>query len=55
MKEKSLIGSIGILLYVALSAIDRFVWKIPNYIYIPTAILAIVIIVVGFVINRKRT
>lgn len=46
MKERSFIGSIGILLYVVLSLIDRFFYKIPDYIYIPLAILGIVIIIV---------
>ena len=54
MKERSFIGSIGILLYVILSLIDRFIYKIPNYIYIPLAILGIVIIILGFVIDRKK-
>jgi hypothetical protein len=54
MKERSFIGSIGILLYVVLSIIDRFFYKIPDYIYIPLAILGIVIIIVGFVIDKKK-
>ncbi len=54
MKDRSFIGSIGILLYVILSLIDRFIYKIPNYIYIPLAILGIVIIILGFVIDRKK-
>ena len=54
MKERSFIGSIGILLYVILSFTDRFIYKIPNTIYIPLAILGIVIIILGFVIDRKK-
>lgn len=54
MKERSFIGSIGILLYVILSFIDRFIYKIPNTIYIPLSILGIVIIILGFVIDRKK-
>ena len=54
MKERSFIGSIGILLYVVLSLIDRFIYKIPDYIYIPLAILGIVIIIVGFVIDKNK-
>ena len=54
MKERSFIGSIGILLYVMLSLIDRFFYKIPDYIYIPLAIFGIVIIIVGFVIDKKK-
>lgn len=43
MKERSFIGSLGILLYVVLSLIDRFFYKIPDYIYIPLMVLGIVI------------
>ena len=54
MKERSFISSIEILLYVILSFIDRFIYKIPNTIYIPLAILGIVIIILGFVIDRRK-
>ena len=54
MKERSFIGSIGILLYVVLSLIDRFFYKIPDYIYIPLMVLGIVIIFVGFVNDKKN-
>ena len=54
MKERSFIGSIGILLYVVLSLVDRFFYQIPDYIYIPLAILGIVIIIAGFVVDIKK-
>lgn len=54
MKERSFIGSIGILLYVVLSLVDRFFYQIPDYIYIPLAILGIVIIIAGFVVDKKK-
>ncbi len=54
MKERSFIGSLGILLYVVLSLIDRFFYKIPDYIYIPLLVLGIVIIIVGFVMDKKN-
>ena len=54
MKERSFIGSLGILLYVVLSLIDRFFYKIPDYIYIPLMVLGIVIIIVGFVVDKKN-
>ena len=54
MKERSFIGSLGILLYVVLSLIDRFFYKTPDYIYIPLMVLGIVIIIVGFVIDKKN-
>ena len=54
MKERSFIGSIGILLYVVLSLVDRFFYQIPDYIYIPLAILGIVIIIAGVVVDKKK-
>lgn len=54
MKERSFLGSIGILLYVIVSIVDRFIYEIPDYIYIPLAILGIVIIIVGFILDRRR-
>ena len=54
MKKRSFIGSLGILLYVVLSIIDKFFYKIPDYVYIPLAILGIAIIIVGFIIGKKK-
>ena len=54
MKDRSFIGSIGILLYVIVSLIDRFFYQIPDFIYIPLAILGIVIIIAGFLIDKKK-
>ena len=54
MKERSFIVSLGILLYVVLSIIDRFFYKISDYVYIPLAILGIAIIIVGFIIGKKK-
>lgn len=48
MKEKSRFIGVGITIYIALSGIDRFVYPIPNVIYIPVAILGIALIFIGF-------
>lgn len=54
MKEKSRFIGVGIAIYIALSGIDRFVYPIPNVIYIPVAILGIALIFIGFFfINHK--
>ena len=44
---------IGILMYIILSLVDRFIYKIPNFVYIPLAILGIVLIIVGFIAEKK--
>lgn len=38
MKDKSILISVGIIIYIVMSGIDRFVYHIPNVIYIPVAI-----------------
>ena len=54
MKDRSFISSVGILLYVLVSVVDRFFYKLPNFVYIPLAVLGIVIIVAGFIIDKNR-
>ena len=54
MKEKSILISIGIIIYIAISGIDRFVYHIPNTIYFPVAILGIAFILVGFFKGKSK-
>ena len=35
MKDKNILICVGIIIYIAMSGIDRFVYHIPNIIYIP--------------------
>lgn len=41
-------------MYVLLSGIDRFVYKLPNYLYIPITIIGIVCIIIGFVKDKNK-
>lgn len=45
---------IGILIYILVSAVDRFVWKMPDALYIPVIILGIVCMVLGIINARKK-
>ena len=54
MKEKSRFIGVGITIYIALSGIDRFVYPIPNVIYIPFAILGIALILIGFFKGKSK-
>ena len=38
MKDKNILICVGIIIYIAMSGIDRFVYHIPNIIYIPVAV-----------------
>lgn len=54
MKERSWLVSIGIMIYVILSVVDRFIYEIPDYIYIPIAVIGIIIIIIGFVKDKSK-
>ena len=53
MKKGDLLRSIGILIYVVLTFIDRFCFNIADYIYIPIALIGIALIIIGFILNKK--
>lgn len=54
MKERSWLISLGIIIYIILTGIDKFVWKVPNYVYIPIAIVGIVLIIIGFIKDKNK-
>lgn len=55
MKEKSRFIGVGIAIYIVMSGIDRFVYPIPNVIYIPVAILGIALILTGFFKGKPKS
>ncbi len=52
-KEPSLFPSIAILIYVLTSLVDRFILKMPDYVYISIMVIAILMMVIGIVQNKK--
>lgn len=54
MKDKNILISVGIMIYIVISGIDRFVKDIPNVIYIPVAILGIALILIGFFKDNSK-
>lgn len=54
MKDKNILVSIGIIIYILMSGIDRFVYHIPNVVYIPVAVLGIALILIGFFKNKSK-
>ena len=54
MKDKSILISVGSIIYIVMSGIDRFVYQIPNIIYIPVAILGITLILIGFFKDKSK-
>ena len=49
MKDKNILISMGIIIYIVMSGID-----IPNVIYIPVAILGIALILIGFFKDKSK-
>ena len=45
---------IGFIIYILLLVVDRFVYKLPNYVYIITGLIVIVLIIVGLINDKKR-
>ena len=54
MKNRSLLPTIGIIIYIILSIINKFIIRVPNYIYISVGLLAIILIIVGIIKERKK-
>ena len=48
MKNQNIFISFGIVIYIVMSGIDKFVYRLPNMVYIPIAILGIILILIGF-------
>ena len=54
MKDKSIVICVGIIIYIVMTRIDRFVYHIPNVIYIPVAIFGIALILIGFFKDKSK-
>ena len=54
MKDKNILISMEIIIYIVMSGIDRFVYHIPNVMYIPVAILGIALILIGFFKDKSK-
>ena len=54
MGNESKLISTGVIIYIILNCISRFVIEIPNIIYIPIAILGIIMILVGAFIEKRN-
>lgn len=52
-KNFNYIGSIGIILYVIITLIDRVIYKLPDLIYIISLLIALVFVVIGIIKSRR--
>ena len=53
MSKSNIFKIIGLIIYVVLTIIDRFFVNIKDVIYIPIAIVGLILLVVGIVIDKK--
>src|SRR5699024_11164291 len=54
MNDKKILISMGSNIYIVISGIDKFVYHIPNVIYIPVAILGIDMILIRFFKGKSK-
>lgn len=55
MKNKfNYFGSIGIILYIVISLIDRAIYKLPDLVYIVCLLVAIIFIIIGIILDKKK-
>ncbi len=54
MKEPRLLSTIGLLIYVIASIFNRFIKHIPDAIYIPIVLAALVLCFVGIWLDRRK-
>ena len=52
-KKFNYMGSIGIILYVIITLIDRVIYKLPDLIYIISLLIALVFVVIGIIKSRR--
>lgn len=52
-KKFNYIGSIGIVLYIIITLIDRVIYKLPDLIYIISLLIALVFVVIGIIKSRR--
>ena len=53
MKDKNILIAIGILGYIILSIVDKFIYKLPDVIYVVVALILFILILVGGIKIKK--
>lgn len=47
-------GIVGVLIYAITFVIDRMLINLPDYLYIPFILLALIFLIIGYKRNKKR-
>lgn len=53
-KRFNYMGAIGIVLYVIITLIDRVVLKLPDLIYIVSLLIALIFVIIGIVLDKRK-
>lgn len=53
-KRFNYMGAIGIILYVIITLIDRVVLKLPDLIYIVSLLIALIFVIIGIVLDKRK-
>ncbi|MCI8347777.1 MAG: hypothetical protein HFJ12_07565 [Bacilli bacterium] len=54
MNDKNILIKIGIIIYIVMTSINKFIVSIPNIVYIPIAISGIVLMLIGFFKDKRK-
>ena len=54
MRKRSTFLIVGMIIYIVMSGLDRFVVKIPNPVYIPAVIIGLALVIAGALSRRKK-
>lgn len=53
-KRFNYMGAIGIILYVIITLIDRVILKLPDLIYIVSLLIALIFVIIGIVLDKRK-
>ena len=54
MRKRSTFLIVGMIIYIVMSGLDRFVVKIPNPVYIPVVIIGLALVIAGAFSGRNK-
>lgn len=54
MKDKTYLSSIGIIIFFILTVIDKFILELPDLLYIIIGTISIILIIIGFLSDKKK-
>lgn len=53
MKKKNIFISVGFIIYISLFILNKFVYELPDIIYVVIALTSFILIIIGIIKNKK--